>query len=509
MNEKEFEQIKKYFNKSHIIIPILAISNLLSLFFSLVLEDNIIYVYFAVLFLMIFFSILMYIRHKKTRKIFNNIKLQTIDKLYEQKTKNLNDKINQMKKELDTYSEKVNNNALSLEKDTFELLDIKKKELDEITTTISNSNLEIEELNNKILKLKKDYIELDEEVLYQSYGIYIPEYLYDLSETYQDKIKEITEKEKIMIKNEDAFQYNGALYYNESLAQGKQVQKKTAKLLIRSFNDECEESINKVTPINYESKKKKIESSYSQLNKLQEKANVEISYKYKELKLEKLDLMLQYKLVLEEEKEKAREEREKIREEEKAQREIKAQKDKLNLEIERFNIQLGKYTQQLAQTNDIKMKVKIQTEIDLILQKLDILKDEEKELDYRLNNTRAGYVYIISNIGSFGENVYKIGLTRRLEPNDRIRELGDASVPFKFDKHALIFSDDAYGLEQKLHKLFHKKRINKINFRKEFFNVTIDEIKEAVHTNFNGTVDFITDPKAIEFRETLALEKTN
>lgn len=496
MNEQDFEQLKRYFKKSEKIYFISSIIIIVSLVFVVIFPPFLLVYIVLSLFLAISF-IFKYKKYKEARNIFLNISLI-----------NLNNQILELKNEIEMHTKKVEDQAMSLEKDTFDLLEIKRNELEKIKEIINENNQNLLDLNKKIKELEKEYIELDEEVLYQSYGIYIPEYLYDLSETYQDKIKEITEKEKIMIKNEDAFQYNGALYYNESLAQGKQVQKKTAKLLIRSFNDECEESINKVTPINYESKKKKIESSYSQLNKLQEKANVEISCKYKELKLDKLDLMLQYKLILEEEKEKAREEREKIREEEKAQREIKAKIDKLNLEIERFNIQLGKYTQQLAQTIDVKMKIKIQTEIDLILQKLGILKDEEKELDYRLSNTRAGYVYIISNIGSFGENVYKIGLTRRLEPHDRIRELGDASVPFLFDKHALIFSDDAYGLEQKLHQLFDKKRVNKINFRKEFFNVTIDQIKEAVHSNFNGTVDFITDPKAIEFRETLVLEKT-
>ena len=110
-------------------------------------------------------------------------------------------------------------------------------------------------------------------------------------------------------------------------------------------------------------------------------------------------------------------------------------------------------------------------------------------MNRRLNN-KAGYVYIISNVGSFGENVYKIGTTRRLDPQIRVDELSNASVPFKFDVHAMIFSDDAFALENSLHQIFDNKRVNKVNKHKEFFTVTIDEIEKAVKENFNETVIF-------------------
>ena len=125
-----------------------------------------------------------------------------------------------------------------------------------------------------------------------------------------------------------------------------------------------------------------------------------------------------------------------------------------------------------------------------------------KDIDYREANKKAGYVYIISNIGSFGENVYKIGMTRRLNPMDRVDELGDASVPFKFDVHALIFSDDAPKLESALHHAFESKKVNMINGRREFFRVTLDETKNVVNENYDKTVDFIMIPKAEQYRET-------
>ena len=124
-----------------------------------------------------------------------------------------------------------------------------------------------------------------------------------------------------------------------------------------------------------------------------------------------------------------------------------------------------------------------------------------KDLDYREANQRAGYVYVISNIGAFGENIYKIGMTRRLNPQDRVDELGDASVPFNFDVHAMIFSDDAPALENALHKAFENRKVNMVNHRREFFNVTLDEIKDVIRQNYDKTVEFVDIPDAEQYRE--------
>ena len=127
-------------------------------------------------------------------------------------------------------------------------------------------------------------------------------------------------------------------------------------------------------------------------------------------------------------------------------------------------------------------------------------------IDYRQANMKAGYVYVISNIGAFGENVYKIGMTRRLEPQDRIDELGDASVPFNFDVHAMIFSDNAPALEAALHRAFEDRKLNMVNQRREFFNVTLDEIKEVIKKNFDKTVEFVDVPDAEQYRISLKMK---
>ncbi len=129
---------------------------------------------------------------------------------------------------------------------------------------------------------------------------------------------------------------------------------------------------------------------------------------------------------------------------------------------------------------------------------------DKREQILSLENGKAGYVYIISNIGSFGDDVYKIGMTRRLEPMERINELGNASVPFPFDVHGLIFSDDAVDLEHELHMLFNRCRVNKVNLRKEFFRINLDEIEKAVVERF-PSAEFRRTPLAEQYKQSLEM----
>ena len=146
--------------------------------------------------------------------------------------------------------------------------------------------------------------------------------------------------------------------------------------------------------------------------------------------------------------------------------------------------------------------------INELEQKLKLLEKDRENVLEREQNTRAGYVYVISNIGSFGENIYKIGMTRRLEPMDRVKELGDASVPFEFDVHAMIFSEDAPKLENILHETFRKYQVNKVNNRKEFFKVPLEDIESVIKQNHNATVTFTMIAKAEQYRESLRLAES-
>lgn len=200
--------------------------------------------------------------------------------------------------------------------------------------------------------------------------------------------------------------------------------------------------------------------------------------------------------------------REELREQAKLQKELLEAKKNITKDIKHFNKALETVKQQLLtnELNDDDRRLLLQKQTSLE-QQLNDLNKNLADVDYRQNNQKAGYVYIISNIGAFGENIYKIGMTRRLDPQDRVDELGDASVPFNFDVHAMIFTEDAPTLENALHKAFENNKVNMINSRREFFNVTLEEIEQVVKANYDKTVDFKKTADAEQYRETLKLKQ--
>ena len=174
------------------------------------------------------------------------------------------------------------------------------------------------------------------------------------------------------------------------------------------------------------------------------------------------------------------------------------EKKKVEAEEKKYQNEIEKLFAQAETANDVE-KEKLQARIlELQAQLSDVA--VQKERIASLANGRAGNVYIISNLGSFGENMFKIGMTRRLEPQDRIDELGSASVPFKFDVHSFIFSNDAVGLEAKLHEMLNSKRVNKVNRRKEFFYTSIDELEKLVQ-EIEPTAEFNRTMIAEEYRQ--------
>lgn len=180
------------------------------------------------------------------------------------------------------------------------------------------------------------------------------------------------------------------------------------------------------------------------------------------------------------------------------QKKIEKEEEKYSKEIEKINNLISSERDE-TKIQDLNAKV---LELQVQLSDVIVKKDEIS----KLQNGKAGNVYIISNLGSFGENVFKIGMTRRLDPQARIDELGNASVPFRFDVHSFIFSDDAVELEKQLHTTLNNKRVNKVNLRKEFFNVTIDELETLV-TEIEPTAEFTKTMIADEFRQSLSSDE--
>lgn len=193
--------------------------------------------------------------------------------------------------------------------------------------------------------------------------------------------------------------------------------------------------------------------------------------------------------------------REQMRQEAEERKALEAERKKVEKEEEKFNSQILALQEQTASAEGSELEALKSRILELQLQLSNVI--VKKEEISNLQNGKAGNVYIISNLGSFGDNVFKIGMTRRLDPQDRINELGDASVPFKFDVHSFIFSDDASTLETELHKRLNDRRVNKVNLRKEFFNVSIDELEELV-AEICPTAEFNKTMLAEEFRQSLS-----
>lgn len=278
----------------------------------------------------------------------------------------------------------------------------------------------------------------------------------------------------------------------------------TQKLLLRAFNSECDDLIAKVKYTNYDATSSRIYKSADTISKLGKIMSISITQTYLDAKIKELRLAYEYQIKKQEEKEAQKEAKAEQKEQARVARELEEQKKKIEKEQTHYNTAYEKVLEQLKKTPDNPDLIEKQKEL---ANQLDDIEKALNDVDYRQANMRAGYVYVISNIGAFGNDVYKIGMTRRLEPMDRIDELGSASVPFNFDVHAMIFSDDAPALEAALHKAFEDKKLNMINQRREFFKVTLDEIKEVIKKNFDKTVEFNDIPEAEQFRASLKLRK--
>lgn len=356
---------------------------------------------------------------------------------------------------------------------------------------------EIDKRTSKIDALKKEAVFFEDAITFQEFGLYTPRYDFVTSEEYKEELDRIRDAQKKLIKNDKAIIGATTWTVNGSKSKGNKMIADMKKLFLRAFNSDCEDVISKVKYNNFDMSLKKIRQSANSIEKLGKSMSLQITQKYIDWKEEELTLAFEYQQKKQEEKEVQKAARAEMREAARLQKEIEAQRKKIEKEQTHYQTAYEKLLKQLEEDPDNSDLLAKKSELENQLNDID---RAIKDIDYREANQRAGYVYIISNIGAFGENVYKIGMTRRLDPQDRVDELGDASVPFNFDVHAMIFSDDAPALETALHKAFEDRKLNMVNTRREFFNVTLDEIKEVVKENFDRTVEFVDVPDAEQFR---------
>lgn len=289
----------------------------------------------------------------------------------------------------------------------------------------------------------------------------------------------------------------GGKEFPDTPAKAKQLKNNIARLALRCFNAEAENIIKSVTAKNVHASADKIGRAADAIARLTKPLDISINYSYQELKGKELELAGQVEQAREIEKEKRRELREAMKEQAKVDAELEAKRRQLQKERKHFENVL----QKMEALGDAERIAQIQAELEQIDAGI-------ADVDYRKANIRAGYVYVISNIGSFGERMIKIGMTRRLDPMDRVKELGDASVPFGFDVHALFFTEDAVDVEHRLHEAFAQKRVNRINKRREFFYATPAEVHEVLEDISGDILEFVEEPEAEQYYASLQIAAT-
>ena len=361
------------------------------------------------------------------------------------------------------------------------------KDLSDIHSVIAKENQKLNEIQAKTIEIVSEYKNkrtifdkllneinsLEENLEIISYGVYKPHFDFDTSEEYQKRISTNVERQKQIIKTKEAATCSKEWAVEGDKKKGAEMVARNIKLALRAFNGESDAAILKVKWNNVSKMEERIEKAFEDVNKLVTPLEIKISNKYLSLKLEELHLVYERQEKLYQEKEEQRLIKEQMREEEKARREMEAAQKDMENEEKRYQKALDDARKEIETAKGEEVSILNDKILNLEKQLKDV-QDKERVIS-QAQLTKCGHIYVISNIGSFGKDVFKIGMTRRLEPLDRVRELGDASVPFEFDVHAMIYSENAPELENTIHKRFDQKRVNLVNNRKEFFNITLPE----------------------------------
>ncbi len=345
-------------------------------------------------------------------------------------------------------------------------------------------------LSNEVNEAKAEIIETRDMAILQEVGVYQYRHPLDDSVAYKGQIADLQDQIKTAVKSGNAVVGATSWTVNGSTREGTRMVKDFSKLMLRAYNNEADALIRSMRPYALASAIQRLEKSRTTIVKLGKTMNIGVTDSYHRLRVRELELTADYLAKVAEEKEREREEHARLREEEVARREIEREQERLRKEQNHYITALDAMRANGNDAAAAEAEAKL-AEIDAGL----------KGLADRAANVRAGYVYVISNIGSFGERMVKIGMTRRLEPMDRVRELGDASVPFRYDVHALIFSHDAVGLETQLHQALAPRKVNLVNARREFFYATPVEIRDLL-AQFQGDLLSYTDVgEALEWRQ--------
>lgn len=348
-------------------------------------------------------------------------------------------------------------------------------------------------------QLKEQVAVYDDRLAFAELGVYEPHFDFGDSETYKEQIKKVRSRQKEMVSAKNATICPTNWEVEGSRAKGQTMINRQSRLTMRAFNNECEAAIANTRWNNVVAMEKRILNSAKAISKENTSMNLSLNEDYVALKIDELHLTHEYREQLKIEKD----ERAEVARAEREEKKLLAEARAAEKEEQKYQALLEKARKEAGMSDDSEGMQQKLAELEAALEEAHAKSERAKAM---AEMTKSGYVYVISNVGSFGENMVKIGLTRRLDPNDRVKELGDASVPFGFDTHAMIYSDTAPALEAALHKEFSEQRVNMANMRKEFFRVSLEDVEGAVG-RLAPDAEFFKDREAQEWHETMARRK--
>jgi uncharacterized small protein (DUF1192 family) len=361
-----------------------------------------------------------------------------------------------------------------------------RRELAQLTGERDRVAVELEQLQAAVVRTA-------EESVLQEVGVY--EYRHPLSDAvaYQAELSRLRDSIKTMTRKDGgAVSATKNWTVDGSSTKGRAMVRDFSKLMLRAYNAEADNLVRGMKPYKLESAIDRLTKVATTIAKLGRTMDIRISVPYHELRVKELELTADYLEQQAQRKEREREERERLREEKRVQQEMERERERLEKE-----------RQHHANALDALLAKGDEAAAERLREQLEEIDKRIEDVDYRAANVRAGYVYVISNLGSFGDRIIKVGMTRRLDPLDRVRELGDASVPFKFDIHALFFSQDAVGIEASMHARLADRRVNLVNTRREFFYATPAEVKQHLVDLAGELLEYDDLAEALEYRQSL------
>lgn len=361
-------------------------------------------------------------------------------------------------------------------------------------TVDTDARLALLEAENRLLQRRLQLVsddalvELDDARVLQDAGIYRYHHPLEAAAAYKVRLEDLESRIAELIRTGRAIKKSEQFLFNNSIAQGRRLASDLSRLMLRAYNAEADNAIRSLRAGNVQTAKRRLEASRVAIAKLGTLMEMRIDDEFHELRIEEIELASDWLMKKQEERDAAREERARLREERRVQKEI--EEERARLDKERAHL-----------ANALQVLKAQGREDDELVRRLSEVEQAIEHNDFRAANIRAGYIYVISNEGAFGSGVVKIGLTRRLEPTERIAELSGASVPFGFDIHTIFFSEDAVSLESELHRHFAARALNQANSRKEFFFATPAEVREVLLERVGTILEFAEFADATEYRQ--------